>query len=254
MMNKRTKELKELYIIGAGGFGREVSDSVRDISRAAEARARHGAASGDGMGADYGAGAETVAAYRIAGFIDDDETKWGSLVNDIEVVGGIEWLRSRGASVGDSGDSSEGKPHAVIAIADPQTKRKVAEYLDGAVIWETIIHPTAIVSPYAKIGEGGILQPYAAVSSQVSIGKHIILNGYSGIGHDAVLGDFVSVMSKCDITGNTTIGDGVYLATSVAIIPDTTVGDGAFLGAGSVIMKDVERGATMIGNPARRVA
>ncbi|MDR0520105.1 MAG: hypothetical protein LBG82_08700 [Clostridiales Family XIII bacterium] len=235
---------KELYIVGAGGFGREVADTVRAISSAAEASARHS------VGADDAIAAEAGTDYRVAGFIDDDETKWGSRINDIEVKGGIEWLRSRGAS---GGDPSGGMPRAVIAIADPRTKRSVAEYLDGAVIWETVIHPTAIVSPYANIGEGGIVQAYVSINPQASIGKHAIINGYSGVGHDAVLGDFISVMSKCDITGNTIIGDGVYIATSVAVIPGITVGEGAFLGAGSVIVKDVERGAKMIGNPARRV-
>ena len=212
--------MKDLYIIGAGGFGREVADTVHDINAKAE-------------------------TYRIAGFIDDDETKRGSVINDIEVKGGIDFLLEQS-------NSSNGV-YAVIAIGDPKTKEKIAARLEGAVEWENIIHPAAIISKYASMGVGNIFQAYSLANANVKIGDHCLINARSGTGHDVALGNYVSIMSMCDITGNCRLLDRVYVATNVCIIPGIIISEDAFLGAGSVIVKDVEAGATMIGNPARRV-
>jgi sugar O-acyltransferase (sialic acid O-acetyltransferase NeuD family) len=215
--------VKELYIIGAGGFGREVADTVREINRVADG-----------------------PVYRIAGFVDDDESKWGGIVNGIEVKGGVDWLRCLGG-----GD--EENPFAVMAIGDPATKKAIAQKLEGAVRWETIIHPAAVISPYAAIGAGSIIQANACAGPNVQIGKHCCINFCSGAGHDAVIGDYVSVMSHCDITGYDVLEDGVYVATSVSIIPGVTVGENAFIGAGSVVVKNIPKGAKALGYPAKLI-
>jgi sugar O-acyltransferase (sialic acid O-acetyltransferase NeuD family) len=212
---------KEIYIVGAGGFGREVADIVRAVNAAA---------------------AEPV--FCIAGFVDDDETLWGEAANDVHVIGSVESLRE--LAVGGA------RPYAVMAIGNPQVKRTIAERLGDSVAWETVIHPSAIISPYAEIGEGTIVNAYSFVKCNVVMGKHCCLNSTSSIGHDAVLGDYVSVMCHCDITGADKLEEGVYIATSVAIIPGVTVGKDAFVGAGSVVLKDVEAGTRVFGQPARR--
>ncbi|MDR2089556.1 MAG: acetyltransferase [Clostridiales Family XIII bacterium] len=213
--------MKDLYIIGAGGFGREVADIVRAINAQSP-------------------------AYRIAGFIDDDETLWGGVKNDIPVPGGREYLKDLAAS-GASG------VYAVIAIADAKIKEKIAAYLQDVVIWENIVHPAAVVSAYCEMGRGNIVQAHAFVSANVRVGNHCMINTHSGLGHDAALADYASVMGHCDITGNAHVGKGAYLATSAAVIPNVRIGEYAYICAGSVVFKDVKANAVMIGNPARQV-
>jgi sugar O-acyltransferase (sialic acid O-acetyltransferase NeuD family) len=213
------KRVKELYIIGAGGFGREVADTVR-------------------------AKGERMPAYRIAGFIDDAETLWGGVINDIPVLGGRAYLKEHAGAA---------KPCAVIAIADARTKEMIATDLDAFVTWANIIHPTAVVSQYAEIGRGVIVQAHATLSSNIKIGNHVMINIASAVGHDAALSDFVSVMSFCDITGGVRVGRGAYLATSTAVIPDVNIGEYAYICAGSVVFKDVTARAVIIGNPAKQV-
>jgi sugar O-acyltransferase (sialic acid O-acetyltransferase NeuD family) len=216
---------KELYIIGAGGFGREVADTVREINKAD--------ASADGP------------VYRIAGFVDDDESLWGTIINDIEVKGGVEWLRG----LENTGD----KPCSVIAVANPQMKRAIAHKLEGLIEWATLLHPTAVISPYAEIGAGSIIQSNASIGPNARIGQQCCVNFCSGVGHDAVIGDFVSVMSHCDITGYDVLKDGVYVATSVSVIPNIAVRENAFVGAGSVVVKDVPENTKVLGYPARQI-
>jgi maltose O-acetyltransferase len=50
-----------------------------------------------------------------------------------------------------------------------------------------------------------------------------------------------------------TIGSDVWIGGGAIILPGVTIGDGAVVGAGSVVTRDVPAGATVAGNPARRI-
>ncbi|MBF9035066.1 sugar O-acetyltransferase [Rhodobacterales bacterium HKCCE2091] len=49
------------------------------------------------------------------------------------------------------------------------------------------------------------------------------------------------------------IGRDVWIGGGAIILPGVTIGDGAVVGAGAVVTRDVEAGATVVGNPARVV-
>jgi maltose O-acetyltransferase len=51
-----------------------------------------------------------------------------------------------------------------------------------------------------------------------------------------------------------TIGSNVWIGGGAIILPGVTIGDDAIVGAGSVVTRDVPRGATVVGNPARVVS
>ena len=59
--------MKDLYIIGAGGFGREVAWIVERIN-------------------------SIKPTWNLKGFIDDNETLWGSKEGEYHVFGGCEYL------------------------------------------------------------------------------------------------------------------------------------------------------------------
>jgi maltose O-acetyltransferase len=48
-----------------------------------------------------------------------------------------------------------------------------------------------------------------------------------------------------------TIGSNVWIGGGAILLPGVTVGDDAVIGAGSIVTRDVPRGATVAGNPAR---
>lgn len=48
-----------------------------------------------------------------------------------------------------------------------------------------------------------------------------------------------------------TIGRNVWIGGGAILTPGVTIGDDAIVGAGAVVTRDVPRGATVVGNPAR---
>lgn len=50
-----------------------------------------------------------------------------------------------------------------------------------------------------------------------------------------------------------TVGANVWIGGGAILLPGVTVGDDAVIGAGSIVTRDVPAGATVAGNPARRI-
>lgn len=74
----------------------------------------------------------------------------------------------------------------------------------------------------------------------------------------ARLGENVTIMQNVTIGSKTPadwespeIGSNVYIGAGAILLGPIKVGDGAVIGAGAVVVKDVPRGCTVVGNPAR---
>lgn len=206
--------MKKIVIAGAGGFGRELLQWIKDIN-------------------------EKTPTWEILGFIDDNLNALDGVETDAKVVGTIK--------------DYVGKEDEEVALAfgSPELKRKIVSILKAkGAKFATIIHPTALLSPFAHYGEGFIMFPYSKLSCNSTVGEFVTLLS-TPIGHDNVIGDYTVISGGCNIVRNVKIGQDVFLAAGVCIAQDVVIGDGAYLGLGSVILKDVKPGAKMFGNPAR---
>jgi len=205
--------MRKLIIIGAGGFGREILDTINYIN-------------------------SINKSYEIIGFVDNIKSI-GTIVNGIEVLGNDEVLEKYLNT------------SLVIAIGDPHVRKKYYERYKNKFSFPVIIHPTAIVSEFARIGEGSILQAFCLVAANSEIGTGVAINARSGVGHDAKVGDFTCIQSFCDITGNNNIGELCFLGTGVKIIPKLYIANESYLCAGSVVFKDVLTKSKVLGNPGK---
>ncbi len=208
--------MKKILIVGAGGFGRELLQWIRDINA-------------------------VEPTWQVAGFLDDNLHALDGLDIGCSVVGTISGWKPQSDEV------------FALALGSPAAKRAVVASLQArGAAFATVIHPTALVSPYAVYGEGLIMFPFSKLSCQTTVGDHVTILS-TQIGHDNVIGDFTVVSGGCNILRNVRLGADVFVAAGVCVAQDVVVGDGAYLGLGSVVVKDVAPHTKVFGCPARAV-
>lgn len=88
-------------------------------------------------------------------------------------------------------------------------------------------------------------------------GGVVLQHGFSSIifpermGANVQIWHNVTIGRKGKWSGNPVIGNNVKICAGAIVIGPITIGDNVTIGAGSVVTKDVPRGATVVGNPAR---
>lgn len=147
--------------------------------------------------------------------------------------------------------------HAVIAIADGQTRERLTTQCvhDGILPW-TVSAANVVRMDGVTLGEGAILSPFVTLTSNIRIGRHFQANICSYVAHDCVVGDFVTFAPGVHCNGNIVVEDHAYIGTGAIIRQGQpgkplVIGRGAVVGMGAVVTKSVPAGVTVIGNPAR---
>lgn len=212
-------EMKKLFIIGAGGFGRETAWLAERINKVSP-------------------------AWEIMGFLDDNEALHGTVQDGYPVLGGCGYL-----------EDVKGEVYVVAAIGSAGVKKAVVDRLAeyGHIHFATLTDPSVICSRRAEIGEGSIICAGTILTTDIRVGKHVIINLDCTVGHDAVIGDYATIYPSVNISGNVTVGEGVELGTGAQIIQGKRIGEWAVLGAGAVVIRDIDSDCTAVGSPARVV-
>jgi sugar O-acyltransferase (sialic acid O-acetyltransferase NeuD family) len=207
--------LKDIVIIGAGGFGRETVALIDEIN-------------------------EKEQVWNFLGFITEYMTD--EIPEGFKVLGGIEFLAQMNP-----------KPYAVIAIADADARERLAKQCEETgVPFATLIHPNVrMKGKFCTIGEGSILCDGVILAANSHVGKHCILNMCSGLGHDTVLEDFCGLMSYTITGGYTHIGKACYFGLRCTVIDHINITDHCLFGAGCVVVKDAVEPGTYVGVPAK---
>lgn len=207
--------MKDLIIIGASGFGREVAWLVERINN-------------------------VQPTWNIKGFIDDNESLIGTFINGYPVLCSIKDIEKHKNS------------YFVCAIGLSKIRKHIVEGLLG-LRFATLIDPSVEMSDLVEIGEGCIICAHTILTVNIKIGDHVIINLDCTIGHDAVLDNYVTFYPSVNASGITTYGECAELGTGSQIIQGKNIGKGTIVGAGSVVVKDLPEECTAVGAPCKPI-
>jgi sugar O-acyltransferase (sialic acid O-acetyltransferase NeuD family) len=183
-----------------------------------------------------------ASGVEVEGFIDDNP-KLREKSPSFTILGDARWLAREATR----------RPLSVaLGIGDNFARRSVAEYIvrsNAALI--SALHPSATISPSAKISCGVAVMASAVVNADAVIGRGVIINTAAIVEHDCIVGNYAHLSPKATIGGHVEIGDLAWLGIGSSVIPDLKVGKGSIVGAGATVITDIDEWVVAVGTPAR---
>lgn len=182
--------------------------------------------------------------YTVVGFVDDTPEKQRRMTCGHPVFG-REALQEHAAAL-------------VLAVpGGPTSFRNRRAVIEGLRLDESrfarVIHPSAQISPRARIGHNVLIMAGVVVTSNAVIGNHVCVLPNTVVHHDVVVGDWTLIGSNVTLAGNVAVGDNCYIGSGSSLKNGIRIGDGALVGLGSNVLRDVPANVTVAGNPAREL-
>lgn len=212
--------MRDLVIIGAGGFAREVAFLVEDLNR-------------------------VEPRWRLLGFVDRDRKNDGLAVGGYSIIGTEDLIRDY-----------QGELNVVIGIGQPQVISRIVESLKDLehVRFPNLIHPGVVMhSGRVEFDDGNIVCAGNIFTTDIKVGSYNILNLSCTFGHDDLIGDCNVINPGVNVSGGVVIEDRCLLGSGATILQNKRIGYEATVGAGAVVAKDVPPRATVVGVPAKPI-
>lgn len=168
---------------------------------------------------------------KVDGFVDDNP--------ELNELSGLPVIHSAASA-----------DEVIVSIGFNSTRKKIVAKLD-CKITEAAIHPSAIISGTAEIGEGSVVMAGSIINAEAIIGKHCIVNTGATVDHECVIGDYAHVAPGVHLCGQVQVGEGTLIGVGSSVIPCVHIGKWCVIGAGSVVISDIPDGYLAYGNPCK---
>ena len=216
--------MKDLYIIGAGGFTMEVLFLIDRFYK---------------------------KNWKNIYIIDDDSDKIGSNIRNVNVVSTINDFIVKcknGISI---------ERDVLIAINNPIVRNTiVALFLEEKIKinFPNLVDGTLIFdAEYSTMGKGNIIMDFVGITGNVTMGDFNIIGARTGIGHDSTIGNFNTFSPRVSISGNVMIGNGNTFGLNSAILQNKSIGDNNNIWSYTMILKNIKNNCTYFGIPAKKI-
>ncbi|NEW84008.1 MAG: acetyltransferase [Mariniphaga sp.] len=197
--------MSDIIIIGAGGHGAELDEYIQQINQVNQ-----------------------TEIWHVIGFLDDNPASYANYQLSAPLLGGVKDHQIRTDCA------------YLMGIAN-LTWRKlfVEQFMQQGALFISIIHPTAYISPSARLGNGIVIGPMANIGPNATLGDFTLINSRCSLGHDVHIGSFNFISPNVCFSGFTTIGDENLFGINSATIPGIKVGNRNKIMAGMVLDKNV---------------
>ncbi len=178
---------------------------------------------------------EGASGIQVMGFVDDNPGLWGQRFGEYGVVGGRAALE----------DLYRAKRFdaLVLSMATPTTMHVRTElYLSlkrSGYRFINAIHPAAIISPSAHLGENNVISAGAVIGTAVMLGDNNRISSHCTIEHHSILGSHNFFGAHCVTGGAVVIGDSNVFGMGAVIDSLLQIGNQARIANGTVVSSNV---------------
>lgn len=209
--------MKNLIIIGAGGYGREAFTLAKNS-----------------IGFDQN--------FVIKGYLDSDVSALDKFQGYPPILDTVEEYKIEEDDV------------FICAIGNVAIRMKtVAEVKAKGGVFTNLIHKSAYIGDNVKLGTGIFIAYDVVISNDTTIEDYVLINSRALIGHDCKVGEYTSVGVYAFIGGGVNVGASASINANVSVRNNIVIGNNATVGMGSVAIKNVPDNATVFGNPAKKI-
>ena len=216
--------MKDLYLIGAGGFTIEVLFLIERFYK---------------------------NRWENIYIIDDDPEKIGSKIRNVDVVSNINDFVAKCKNERDI------ENNVIITINNPEIRMHIIEMFSSekiSVNFPNIIDKTVIIDEeYSEIGKGNIIMDFVGITGNVNVGDFNIIGARTGIGHDSSIGNFNTFSPRVSISGYVTIGNGNKFGLNSAVLQNKTIGNNNDIWSYTMILRNIKNECTYFGMPAKKI-
>lgn len=185
--------------------------------------------------------------YQVAGLYHYNEDRNGESVHGLAILSSFGELLTKGDLSGNN---------FLLTMGDNLIRADVADKIRarGGTV-PSVIHPTAVISRFASIGEGVSISAFSYVQANSRIGRDTIILSGVNISHNNVVGKCCFIAGGSTIGAYTTLGDFVFIGQGVLTVSEKVkyIGSRAYVGAGSLITRSVGQNIRVMGRPARPI-
>lgn len=187
-----------------------------------------------------------ACGYKVVGLYHYNDNRTGETDHNLKILGSFNDLYNKQNLTG---------MNFLLTMGDNFIRTEVSNklrQLGGNV--PTLIHPTAVISRFAKISQIGVyISPFTYVQADSSIGDNTVLLSHVNISHTTHIGNSCFVAGGSIIGAYTNVADFVFIGQGVLTISAKvpTIGEKAYIGARSLITHEVPAYAVMAGSPAQ---
>lgn len=207
--------MKQLIIIGARGFGREVYSLAK--------RAK-------GFEKDF----------VIKGFLDSKSDVLNDFENYPPILGNVEDYNINENDV------------FICALGSVNWKKFYSEIIikkGGQFI--NLIERSVVINENVSIGRGCIICEHTILSNDMIIDDFTTIHPFTNFGHDVKVGKYVHIGAHCFVGGFTVIEDEVTVYVKSTLLDRVKIGKNSTIGASSLVIKNVKENTTVFGSPAK---
>ena len=184
--------------------------------------------------------------WDIVGLLDPKEELLDTQVLGIPVLGDDSLLGRM---------YQQGVRHAFIGlgtVGDTSSRKRLYETAcSRGFRIVSALHPQAVISASAEIGESATIMAMAVVNSSAWLGDNVVVNTGAIVEHDCVIGDHSHIATGAKLASKVTVGKGAHIGVGASVRQGITIGEGAIVGAGAAVVKDVDPLTVVAGVPAR---